>query len=283
TTAACVGDCDGSGMVTISELVTGVNIALGSAPVSACPSFDCQHNGTVPINCLIQGGNNALEGCPATPVVTTTPGGALGVRRFSLNPDHSQFIAVLSEGGNFPTSGLQGFLELSAGPLTNGLAFVDITDASDYLSVDVPAGGTAICLKVLKDQLPIHNAGLLSCSGGLPLGIQVTQDHNIGVLGACSGGDNEGQSCSGDTDCPAGPCTTGEKCADMHGTVEGPNRPHPGVCNGPIDGVQDTVVSPPGTLVIAPDPNGIIKGLPVELTQETSTPCGDEGATGMSL
>src|SRR5262249_15139967 len=156
-------------------------------------------------------------------------------------------------------------------------------DASDYLSVDVPAGGTAICLKVLKDQLPIHNAGLLSCSGGLPLGIQVTQDHNIGVVGACSGGDNEGQSCSGDTDCPAGTCFTAEKCADMHGTVEGPNRPHPGVCNGPIDGVQDTVVSPPGTLVIAPDPNGIIKGLPVELTQETSTPCGDEGATGMSL
>ena len=29
----CVGDCNGDGTVTINELITGVNIALGSAPV----------------------------------------------------------------------------------------------------------------------------------------------------------------------------------------------------------------------------------------------------------
>ena len=66
TTAACVGDCGSVGAVSISDLITGVNIALGSLPVSSCEAFDCQHNGTVSINCLIQGVNNALAGCPAT-------------------------------------------------------------------------------------------------------------------------------------------------------------------------------------------------------------------------
>ena len=60
----CVGDCDASHSVSISELVTGVNIALGSAQLSSCPAFDCQGNGTVPINCLIQAVNNALGTCP---------------------------------------------------------------------------------------------------------------------------------------------------------------------------------------------------------------------------
>jgi hypothetical protein len=45
-------------------------------------------------------------------------------------------------------------------------------------------------------------------------------------------------------------------------------------------GAQDSQVSPPGTLTIAPDPNGIILGIPIELSQEASTPCGDEGVTG---
>ena len=63
-TTGCVGDCDGDGMVAINELITGVNIALGSADVSACPSFDIDGDGEVAINELITGVNNALNGCP---------------------------------------------------------------------------------------------------------------------------------------------------------------------------------------------------------------------------
>jgi hypothetical protein len=59
----CVGDCDDSGQVDITDLIRGVNIALGNAPLSQCPSFDCEHNEMVPINCLIQGVNNALSSC----------------------------------------------------------------------------------------------------------------------------------------------------------------------------------------------------------------------------
>ena len=34
----CVGDCNEDGQVLINELIIGVNIALDSQPVSACPS-----------------------------------------------------------------------------------------------------------------------------------------------------------------------------------------------------------------------------------------------------
>ena len=61
----CAGDCNSDGMVAINELITGVNIALGSQPVSVCPSFDVSRDGTVAINEIISGVNNALNGCPS--------------------------------------------------------------------------------------------------------------------------------------------------------------------------------------------------------------------------
>jgi hypothetical protein len=60
----CTGDCDGNGRVTISDLVRGVSIALGNAPLAACPAFDCAGTHQVPISCLIRGVNAALQGCP---------------------------------------------------------------------------------------------------------------------------------------------------------------------------------------------------------------------------
>ena len=45
THAACVGDCDGSGDVTVDEVLTGVNIALGSLPLTECAFFDRDDNG----------------------------------------------------------------------------------------------------------------------------------------------------------------------------------------------------------------------------------------------
>ena len=51
---SCVGDCNDDGMVAINELIIGVNIALDSQPVSACPSFDVNDDGMVTINELIK-------------------------------------------------------------------------------------------------------------------------------------------------------------------------------------------------------------------------------------
>src|SRR5262249_52195035 len=63
TGPSCVGDCDGSGVVAVNELVVGVNIALGSAPLSQCSAFDANGNGMVDINELIGGVNSLLNGC----------------------------------------------------------------------------------------------------------------------------------------------------------------------------------------------------------------------------
>ncbi len=60
----CVGDCTSRSVVTISDLIIGVNIALDLLPVSACPAFDPDDTGVVTVSQLIQGVNNALFGCP---------------------------------------------------------------------------------------------------------------------------------------------------------------------------------------------------------------------------
>jgi hypothetical protein len=59
----CVGDCDGLNAVTVNELITLVNIALGSADNSACP-HGIPAGTTVDVSLIIQAVNNALTGCP---------------------------------------------------------------------------------------------------------------------------------------------------------------------------------------------------------------------------
>jgi hypothetical protein len=62
---SCVGDCNGSGQVTVDELITGVNIALDILPVSDCPQFDSDGNGSVSVDELVKAVDRALNGCVA--------------------------------------------------------------------------------------------------------------------------------------------------------------------------------------------------------------------------
>jgi hypothetical protein len=62
----CVGDCDGGSILTIDELITLVNIALGSAQPSAC-AHGVPAGATVDIALIIQAVNNTLNGCGASP------------------------------------------------------------------------------------------------------------------------------------------------------------------------------------------------------------------------
>jgi len=56
-----VGDCNRNGTVAIDELVRGVNIALGGAPVSTCTPFDRVADGRVTVDELVRGVANALR------------------------------------------------------------------------------------------------------------------------------------------------------------------------------------------------------------------------------
>jgi uncharacterized delta-60 repeat protein len=68
-TSACVGDCESAGVVSVSDLVTGVNIVLGIVPKSACPAFEGAQ-GIVEIEELVSGVANALNGCPTIGGIT---------------------------------------------------------------------------------------------------------------------------------------------------------------------------------------------------------------------
>ena len=61
--AVCSGDCDGTGSVTIDEIIALVNIALGDAQ-AACPN-GVRSGAEVTVAVIIQAVNNALSGCEA--------------------------------------------------------------------------------------------------------------------------------------------------------------------------------------------------------------------------
>jgi hypothetical protein len=62
--SSCVGDCSGDGAVTIDELLSMVNIALGTAS-STCAAGDADGDGQITINEILMAVNAALSGCPA--------------------------------------------------------------------------------------------------------------------------------------------------------------------------------------------------------------------------
>src|SRR4029450_4971872 len=65
--AACAGDCDGDGTVTIDELITGVNIVLALQPLESCLAWE-----EPDIANLIRGVINSLGGCAAQATATAT-------------------------------------------------------------------------------------------------------------------------------------------------------------------------------------------------------------------
>ena len=60
----CPGDCTGAGVVTINDLVSMVNIAIGGAPLTDCPAGDVDGTGEITIDDLVQAVNASLTGCP---------------------------------------------------------------------------------------------------------------------------------------------------------------------------------------------------------------------------
>jgi streptogramin lyase len=59
----CAGDCNGDGAVSISELITAVNIALGARSIDTCNAVDANGDGEVRISELITAVSRALNSC----------------------------------------------------------------------------------------------------------------------------------------------------------------------------------------------------------------------------
>lgn len=72
--AACVGDCHASGVVSVADVITMVDITLGTADPESCSNGDANGDGEIKINDIVAAVNNALSGCPSeapTPTVTS--------------------------------------------------------------------------------------------------------------------------------------------------------------------------------------------------------------------
>jgi hypothetical protein len=60
----CVGDCNGDGHVTVDEVLTMVNMALGIVD-AACPGVSANPGNQITIAEILTAVNNLLDGCPA--------------------------------------------------------------------------------------------------------------------------------------------------------------------------------------------------------------------------
>src|SRR5215831_10377435 len=86
---SCVGDCPPpDGQVAVNELVLGVTIALGSSPITACPSYDVNGDGVLGVDELVSAVNDAQQGCPGAPTPTPPqgPGAATPTATWTLAP-----------------------------------------------------------------------------------------------------------------------------------------------------------------------------------------------------
>jgi len=63
TPCACVGDCGGTGSVTIEDLLKMINVALGSEEVFTCESGDQNRDSDITIDEILLAVANALNGC----------------------------------------------------------------------------------------------------------------------------------------------------------------------------------------------------------------------------
>jgi hypothetical protein len=83
---ACVGDCNGDGLVTVDSILVMVGIAIGLASADACVAGDANGDTAITIDEVLLAVNAALNGCgtptatpTATPVLLTpTPGSVAG-------------------------------------------------------------------------------------------------------------------------------------------------------------------------------------------------------------
>lgn len=128
--ARCAGDCGGDGVVTVNELITGVNLALGGGPTGQCPSIDANGDGAVVVNELVAAVANALGGCPFTGQYTArldVGDQETAVIRMQVAPDGSATAALMV----VPTRGAALRLEI---PLLNLVGTVDLDSGAFHFA-----------------------------------------------------------------------------------------------------------------------------------------------------
>ncbi len=249
----CVGDCNDDGAVAINELIVGVQIALGVFDVSRCQAVDANGDGGVAINELVLAVEASLGSAPAaSPTPTGVPDPPIGEHRCGLAAESVIELNSASLPVPIPVR-VTGTIDIICGAPAAGTAPCECS--SDLDPKAIPGIGF-VCVR----SEPGCPAGRIACDGGESLGVELFADGDIGrcdgnqacasacggvcaeterevlsssCTGFCTAGDNDGQSCRRDSQCPGGACNgqdpvtaTGVcqcQCANLAAGAAGPS------------------------------------------------------------
>jgi hypothetical protein len=200
---SCIGDCDGNGVVAVNEIILGVDILLGLEDVSSCPNLD-DGSGMVTVSRLVTAVNNALCGCgggcavtpgPTTPsptgpvaAPTPTPTEAASVSTWTVNS-----YDVKSSDCFAPIEGaVEGALRAVGSQFT-------VTESGNRVQIDygdnnvlvgsVDSDGTVHVQETSKDSIgPCDYDVAFSASANLSNSpATATYDANVNLSGFCLG------------------------------------------------------------------------------------------------
>ena len=96
---ACTGDCDGNQVVSVSEVIKAVTIALGQSNIADCPAIDRDGSDTVSIDELLAAVNALLSRCPEVPSPTPT-----ATRSVTVTPTRTASETPTPTGTDAPTA-----------------------------------------------------------------------------------------------------------------------------------------------------------------------------------
>jgi hypothetical protein len=161
----CIGDCDGSGDVIVNELILMVEIALGDAPISACPAGKCGTSPDITVDCIVAAVRATLSGCSA-PIPTET----------SIGPPTPTAILTRTPAEPTPTPSLTSCVD----SLVGGPGFVqECCPVCAPTDVCIPAEGGSDCIEVVAPDsccwsvtrndvfdLPSITSGQQGCGNG---------------------------------------------------------------------------------------------------------------------
>ncbi len=168
---ACVGDCDGNGVVAVDELISGVNVALGELPVGVCLDFDADHDCRISVDELVRGVAGAMNGCVAGP--TPTPGAPATLATVQAEI----FDATCAVSFCHNSLSRAGGLDLSPGIAYSELVNVESANASAALQglQRVAPGAPDASFLVVKVLGPPPDQGNLMPLVGPPLSAEQVQ------------------------------------------------------------------------------------------------------------
>jgi hypothetical protein len=226
----CAGDCDSSGSIDVTDLLTGIGIALGEVDLTECPSFDRDGDEVVAVNEIVATLNTSFSGCPIASTVT------ICLAQTCLQPEASSGEVGI-ECDEVGENGIRDcrciFRRFDPVSIT-GIGFVCVDPPLDNQGnpVECPVGrqdcngSTSVNIDLIADhqdagQCEEGNEQCMELCDAYCAGLEPPKVRfNSGCESFCQGGERAGLPCNCDT-APASTCTVEDPLTCPLGSCEG--------------------------------------------------------------